>query len=103
MAGRAKWQGFDRGDAVPASEKAKARQRLGEGLDDLPVPVFMRINATDIEWFADDPILIQSADIGGITPPKVETANGEAAVGRNFAVIGLFASAPPKNHPLRYL
>lgn len=60
-------------DAVPATEKDRARDALADGvLDNLPVPVFLRINGRATSWHAPDLGAASTLPIAGIMLPKSE-------------------------------
>lgn len=79
-------------DSVPPSEKVNARLGLAEYLNDVPVPVFLRINAADTEWFTDDVGFARNAGISGVILPKIEESSVCTALD-DLAVVGLIESA----------
>ena len=64
---------LDLEDAVPPDQKSAARDTVLAHLD--PVrPAFVRINAADTPWFADDlAALADDPGVAGIVLPKAET------------------------------
>jgi citrate lyase subunit beta/citryl-CoA lyase len=80
-------------DAVPAPEKISAREGLGAFLADVPVPVFVRVNAVDSEWFAGDMAFARNVNVAGVMLPKTQSSDDIAAVGPGIAVIGLVETA----------
>ncbi|CAN7526334.1 CoA ester lyase [Caballeronia sp. LjRoot29] len=64
---------FDLEDAVQPQEKQGARETVRAHLDAVR-PAFVRINAADTEWFANDAVAIAShPGVAGIVLPKAET------------------------------
>ncbi len=59
-------------DAVAASEKPKARAGLAE-LPDAPIPLVVRANAPDTEFFWDDVVAAGRAGVAGLLIPKAES------------------------------
>lgn len=80
-------------DAVPAADKAKARDGLASYLVDLPVPCFIRVNATTSQWFDADMALVRSVGGIGVMLPKSETAADIDQVGPDIPVIALVETA----------
>lgn len=66
---------IDLEDAVAESAKADARNQLA--LAPLPqgVPLYVRINACDTAWFAEDLAAVAKLPVAGILLPKAETAD----------------------------
>ncbi len=60
-------------DAVAPGDKASAREALRAWLSPAK-PVFVRINAADTSWFADDLALVALPGVAGIVLPKAEAA-----------------------------
>ena len=60
-------------DAVAPAEKDTARATLEAWLDPAK-PVYVRMNAVDTKWFADDRSLLKSPAVIGVMLPKAETA-----------------------------
>jgi citrate lyase subunit beta/citryl-CoA lyase len=61
-------------DAVAPASKAAARDGLaGLPLDSAPVPVFIRVNALDTPWGADDLRIVAGLPVAGVVLPKVES------------------------------
>ena len=65
---------IDLEDAVPAAEKAAAREKVALWLD-AARPVLIRINAAGSQWFEDDVKLCRAPGVTGIVLPKAETAD----------------------------
>jgi citrate lyase subunit beta/citryl-CoA lyase len=64
---------FDLEDAVQPQEKQAARETVREHID-AARPAFVRINAADTEWFANDAAAIANhPGVTGIVLPKAET------------------------------
>jgi citrate lyase subunit beta/citryl-CoA lyase len=64
---------FDLEDAVQPQEKQAARETVREHMD-AARPAFVRINAADTEWFANDAAAIANhPGVTGIVLPKAET------------------------------
>jgi citrate lyase subunit beta/citryl-CoA lyase len=80
-------------DAVPALQKGPARNGLADFLNDLAVPVFVRVNAVDTEWFSDDMAFVRNTHVAGVMLAKTQSADDIAAVGADIVVIGLIESA----------
>jgi citrate lyase subunit beta/citryl-CoA lyase len=72
-------------DAVPALEKAAAREALAAWLSPQH-PVLVRINSADSEWFAGDLALCARPGVAGIVLPKAEREADLAAVAAAGAV-----------------
>jgi citrate lyase subunit beta/citryl-CoA lyase len=62
---------IDLEDAVPAAQKAAARNAVAAWLAPAK-PVLLRINSTDSEWFGDDLELCKQPGVAGIVLPKAE-------------------------------
>ncbi|MBC7514238.1 MAG: CoA ester lyase, partial [Herminiimonas sp.] len=62
---------IDMEDAVPPGEKVAARAAVA-GWVTANTPVYIRINAADTEWFADDLTLCGRPGVAGIVLPKAE-------------------------------
>jgi citrate lyase subunit beta / citryl-CoA lyase len=79
---------FDLEDAVQPAEKALARDAVVNGLDaaasaDVPaqVPLYVRINGAQTEWFADDvAALAGHPALAGLILPKAEDHESIAAI-----------------------
>ena len=72
---------IDLEDAVAAEEKAAARTALMQaGFTRPHVLVYVRINAVDTPWFADDLKVLRHAGICGVFLPKAEHAEEIARV-----------------------
>ncbi len=80
-------------DAVPPSEKVKARSNLADYLSDATIPIILRINAVDTDWFEQDVRFARHAGISGVMLPKTEHAADCAKIGLDLPVIGLIESA----------
>ena len=65
---------IDLEDAVPADEKAEARDSLPQAILGLDVPVYVRINSFETPWFAQDVAICSAANIAGIMLPKTQDA-----------------------------
>lgn len=62
-------------DAVPAGEKATARRGLHAiRREEEGPPIWVRVNGIGTEWFEDDVIALNGADIEGVVVPKASTA-----------------------------
>ncbi len=59
-------------DSVPPNDKASARIGLQQAISDVSVPVFLRINARNTEWFEDDVHFALAAELSGVMLPKTE-------------------------------
>jgi citrate lyase subunit beta/citryl-CoA lyase len=89
---------IDLEDAVAAAEKEEARARLAAfDLATLPVPVYVRTNASNTQWFVDDLDAIARMAVAGIVLPKTETEDDLRDVaersGEALPVIGLIETA----------
>lgn len=72
-------------DSVPAGEKERSRDALANGaLDDLSVPVFLRINNWTTPWHDHDLAAAGRLPISGIMLPKTERANDLIRVARSL-------------------
>lgn len=86
-------------DAVPASDKAAGRAALlqwfGSFASAGKVPLYVRINAADTEWFRDDLALCieAGAALAGIVLPKAERVEDVARAATAAAVLPLIESA----------
>jgi citrate lyase subunit beta/citryl-CoA lyase len=80
-------------DAVPAIQKGSARDGLADFLKDVALPVFVRVNAVDTEWFNDDMAFVRNTPVAGVMLAKTQSAEDIAAVGSDIAVIGLIETA----------
>ena len=84
-------------DAIPAAEKDPAREALAGNLNDLPVPVFLRVNGRSTSWHDPDLGAAASLPIAGIMLPKTESAGDLKLVaertGPAVPVIGLVETA----------
>ena len=65
---------IDLEDAVDAAAKAVARQQLARAALPQSVPLYVRINGCDSEWFEQDLALVGTLPVAGILLPKVETS-----------------------------
>jgi citrate lyase subunit beta/citryl-CoA lyase len=61
-------------DAVPANEKAAAREALAAWLSPAQ-PVLIRINSADSIWFAEDLALCSMPGVAGVILPKAEAVD----------------------------
>jgi len=60
-------------DAVAAQDKVAARQALQQWLEgENAVPVYVRINASDTPWYAEDVELCHADHVLGVVVPKAE-------------------------------
>jgi citrate lyase subunit beta/citryl-CoA lyase len=67
---------IDLEDAVPAESKLEARASLRELIGTVSDPkLFVRVNAPDTSWFADDIVAVSSLPITGVVVPKVEAVD----------------------------
>lgn len=86
-------------DAVPASDKAAGRAALLQWFGSLAssgkVPLYIRINAADTAWFADDLALCREAGaaLAGIVLPKAERIDHLARAASIAPVLPLIESA----------
>jgi citrate lyase subunit beta/citryl-CoA lyase len=75
---------FDLEDAVQPAEKALARDAVVNGLDaaaPADVPLYVRINGAQTEWFADDiAALAAHPALAGLILPKAEDRESIAAI-----------------------
>jgi citrate lyase subunit beta/citryl-CoA lyase len=90
---------IDLEDAVGPAQKAGAREQVLGWLD-ASRPVFVRINAADTAWFADDLSLCAHDGVAGIMVPKAESAEVLARVSGAGAraVLPLVESAAGFDH-----
>lgn len=68
---------LDLEDAVPPAEKLAARENVASWLS-IDRPVYVRVNASNAEWFQDDVAAINRPGVAGVVLPKAET-HGEVA------------------------
>ncbi len=68
-------------DAVPPSDKQNAREALRRWLQP-GKPVFVRVNAVDTEWFADDLASCAQPGVAGVLLPKAERVEDVDRVAR---------------------
>jgi citrate lyase subunit beta/citryl-CoA lyase len=61
---------LDLEDAVAPDRKAAAREAVSAALPQLPPDTFVRINAADTEWFADDVAMLRAAGHAWVMLPK---------------------------------
>src|SRR5215510_8090545 len=67
---------IDLEDAVPADAKAEARKALRELVGTVNGPkLFVRVNAPETSWFANDVVAVSSLPITGAVVPKVEAVD----------------------------
>ena len=86
---------FDLEDAVAPAHKARARDAIAGWLDGAR-PVWLRVNAVDTEWFADDLRLAGAPGVAGVVLSKAEAIPGELTTlhqARGVAVIALIETA----------
>ena len=86
---------FDLEDAVAPAHKARARDAIAGWLDRAR-PVWLRVNAVDTEWFADDLRLASEPGVAGVMLSKAEAIPGELTTlhqDRGVAVIALIETA----------
>lgn len=67
---------LDLEDAVAPSGKDAARLAVAEALPQLPTDTFVRINAADTPWFADDVAMLRAAGHKRVMLPKASTPEG---------------------------
>ncbi|HEY8857315.1 MAG TPA: CoA ester lyase [Rugosibacter sp.] len=92
---------IDLEDAVAAEEKAAARTALMQtAFTRTDVLVYLRINAVDTPWFADDLRVLRHAGICGVFLPKAEYAEEIARVRAHTAcrVIPIIETATGLRH-----
>ncbi|NMG03881.1 HpcH/HpaI aldolase/citrate lyase family protein [Azoarcus taiwanensis] len=65
---------LDLEDAVAPADKDAAREAVAAWLSP-DRPVYLRINAADTEWFADDLELVGNPGVAGVVLPKAEAAD----------------------------
>lgn len=65
---------LDLEDAVAPADKGAARAAVAAWLSPAR-PVYLRINAADTEWFADDLELVGNLGVAGVVLPKAEAAD----------------------------
>lgn len=70
---------LDLEDAVAPADKDAAREAVAAWLSP-DRPVYLRINAADTEWFADDLELVGNLGVAGVVLPKAEAADVLARV-----------------------
>jgi citrate lyase subunit beta/citryl-CoA lyase len=70
---------LDLEDAVPAPDKARAREAIAAWLTPRH-PVMLRLNGADSEWFRDDLALCRQPGVAAVLLPKAERAADVAAV-----------------------
>jgi len=68
---------LDLEDAVPAAEKAAAREHVSQWLSHQH-PVIVRVNGFDSEWFRDDVVICGQAGVAGVMLPKAEAEHVKA-------------------------
>lgn len=87
---------IDLEDAVAAADKAAARDMVADWLTPL-VPVLVRVNAADTEWFDDDIAMCIASGAAGVVLPKAEGASQIAAISARargaLAVLPMIESA----------
>ena len=86
---------LDLEDAVAPAHKGRARDAIAGWLDRAR-PVWLRVNAVDTEWFADDLRLARAPGVAGVMLSKAEAVPGELATlhqARGVAVIALIETA----------
>lgn len=71
-------------DAVAPADKGAAREAVAAWLSP-DRPVYLRINAADTEWFADDLELVGHPGVAGVALPKAEAADVLARVAVRLA------------------
>jgi len=76
-------------DAVPPDDKTRAREALAAWLS-ASRSVFVRVNATGSEWFADDLGLAGRAGVAGVVLPKAEEASDVERLAAACAGIPIF-------------
>lgn len=89
---------IDLEDAVPAESKLEARAALRELIGTVSGPkLFVRVNAPDSSWFADDVVAFSSLPITGVVVPKVEAVDdvvlARAALGERAELVAGIESA----------
>jgi citrate lyase subunit beta/citryl-CoA lyase len=79
-------------DAVPAGQKARARQAAAAAIDALgragPSTVLVRVNPVGSPWFADDVAAAAASQAAGIVVPKLSTRAELAQVHEALAAHG---------------
>ncbi len=75
---------LDLEDAVAPADKDAAREAVAAWLSP-DRPVYLRINAADTEWFADDLELVGNLGVAGVVLPKAEAADVLARVAVRLA------------------
>ncbi len=83
-------------DAVPVQDKEAARQALMPYLENVTVPVILRINPRGTQWFDEDLAFAKSAPLAGVMLPKAETAEDVRLMAEtecDLAVIALVETA----------
>ena len=86
---------LDLEDAVTPENKARARDAVAGWLDGAR-PIWLRVNAVDTEWFADDLRLAGEPGVAGVMLSKAEVIPGELASlyqARGVGVIALIETA----------
>jgi citrate lyase subunit beta/citryl-CoA lyase len=71
---------LDLEDAVPAAEKAAAREHVSQWLSNQR-PVIVRLNAFGTEWFHDDVAVCGQPGVAGVMVPKAEAQHVEVIRG----------------------
>jgi citrate lyase subunit beta/citryl-CoA lyase len=89
---------IDLEDAVPAESKLEARAALRELIRTVSGPrLFIRVNAPDSSWFADDIVAVSSLPITGVVVPKVEAVDdvvlARSALGERAELVAGIESA----------
>ncbi|WP_165322349.1 HpcH/HpaI aldolase/citrate lyase family protein [Rhizorhabdus phycosphaerae] len=82
---------IDLEDAVPAADKASARDQLRDAA--LDVPVIVRINGAATPWHQDDVAALDGLDIAAIILPKAEREQEGASLAAIAPVIALVETA----------
>jgi citrate lyase subunit beta/citryl-CoA lyase len=87
---------IDLEDAVAPSAKAQARDGLRH-LPQLQVPVFVRVNAAQTEWYTQDIEAVRSLPIAGVVLPKAEAVEAITALsgqlGNGKGIVALVETA----------
>jgi citrate lyase subunit beta/citryl-CoA lyase len=83
---------LDLEDAVAPDAKATAREAVSAALPQLPPDTFVRINAADTEWFADDVAMLRAAGHAWVMLPKA-TSPGDLDALDGFRVLPICETA----------
>jgi len=87
---------LDLEDAVAPDEKPRARATLSE-LPESSVPIYVRSNAAETEWFWDDIVACGQAGVAGVVIPKAQDRNVISALDGALTVLEKSFSHEPQS------